>query len=61
MTWRRAENELSSREEFGQGEDVALEFKEERPRDSLKYFKTVVAFANECSWRTVSDTPRQFG
>ena len=28
------------------GENVALEFKEARPMDSLKYLKTVVAFAN---------------
>ena len=28
------------------GENVALEFKEARPKDSLKFVKTVVAFAN---------------
>ena len=28
--------------------------------DSLKYLKTVVAFANGCDWRTVFDTSRQF-
>ena len=33
-------------EQIAQGENVALEFKEARPRDSLKFTKTVVAFAN---------------
>ena len=33
-------------EEIAQGESVSLEFKEFRPRDSLKFTKTVVAFAN---------------
>lgn len=33
-------------EEIAQGEGVSLEFKESRPRDSLKFTKTVVAFAN---------------
>ena len=37
---------MTLREEIAQGENVALEFKEARPKDSLKYFKTVVAFAN---------------
>lgn len=41
-------------EEIAQGENVALEFKEARPKDSLKYLKTVVAFANGHGWRTVS-------
>lgn len=33
-------------EEIAQGESVSLEFKEARPKDSLKFTKTVVAFAN---------------
>ena len=33
-------------EEIKNGESVSLEFKEARPRDSLKFTKTVVAFAN---------------
>ena len=33
-------------EQISQGENVALEFKEARPKDSLKFTKTVVAFAN---------------
>ena len=33
-------------EEIAKGESVSLEFKEARPKDSLKYTKTVVAFAN---------------
>ena len=33
-------------EEIQNGENVALEFKEARPKDSLKCTKTVVAFAN---------------
>ena len=33
-------------EEIKNGESVALEFKEARPKDSLKFTKTVVAFAN---------------
>ena len=33
-------------EEIAQGENVALEFKEVRPKGSLKYLKTVVAVAN---------------
>ena len=33
-------------EEIKNGENVALEFKEARPKDSLKFTKTVVAFAN---------------
>ena len=33
-------------EEIQNGENVALEFKEARPKDSLKFTKTVVAFAN---------------
>ena len=37
---------MTLREEIAQGENVALEFKEARPKDSLKYLKTVVAFAN---------------
>ena len=38
--------DMTRREEIAQGENVALEFKEARPKDSLKYLKTVVAFAN---------------
>ena len=33
-------------EEIQGGENAALEFKEARPKDSLKFTKTVVAFAN---------------
>ena len=33
-------------EEIQGGENGALEFKEARPKDSLKFTKTVVAFAN---------------
>ena len=42
---------MTLREEIAQGENVALEFKEARPKDSLKYLKTVVAFANGRGWR----------
>ena len=35
---------MTLREEIAQGENVALEFKEARPKDSLKYLKTVGAF-----------------
>ena len=51
---------MAQRGEIAQGENVAFEFKEARPKDSLKYLKTVVAFANGRGWRTVSDTSRQF-
>ena len=51
---------MTLKEEIAQGENVALEFKEARPKDSLKYLKTVVAFANGRGWRTVSNTWRQF-
>ncbi len=48
-------------EEIKNGESVSLEFKEARPKDSLKFTKTVVAFANgrderffqtaqQCTW-----------
>ena len=37
---------MTLREEIANGENVALEFKEARPKDSLKFTKTVVAFAN---------------
>ena len=37
---------MTLREEIAQGKNVVLEFKETRPKDSLKYLKTVVAFAN---------------
>ena len=33
-------------EQIGNGENAALEFKEARPKDALKFVKTVVAFAN---------------
>ena len=51
---------MTRREEIAQGENVALEFKEARPKDSLKYLKTVVAFSNGRIWHTVSDTLCQF-
>ena len=53
-------NDMTLREEIVRGENVALEFKEARPKDSLKYLKTVGAFANGRGWRTVSHTSRQF-
>ena len=51
---------MTLREEIAQGENVALEFKGEGPKDLLKYLKIVVAFANGRGWRTVPDTSRQF-
>ena len=51
---------MTLREEIARGEDGALEFKEARPKDSLKYLKTVGAVVNGRGWRTVSDTSRQF-
>lgn len=33
---------MAQREEIAQGENVALEFKEARPKDSLKYLKAPV-------------------
>ena len=51
---------MTLREEIAQGENVALEFKEARPNDSLKCLKTVVAFANGRGWRMVSGTSHQF-
>ena len=51
---------MTLREEIAQGESVALEFKEARPKDPLKYLKTVGAFANGRGWCKVSDTSRQF-
>ena len=50
---------MTLRDEIAQGENVALEFKEARPKDSLKYLKTVVAFANGRGWRMVSGTSHQ--
>ena len=50
---------MIQREEIAQGEHVALEFKEARPKDSLKHIKTVGAFANGRGWRTVSYPPRR--
>ena len=52
--------DMTLRDEIAQGENVALEFKEARPKDSLKYLKTVVAFANGRGWRMVSGTSHQF-
>jgi ATP-dependent DNA helicase RecG len=37
---------MTLREQIAQGENIALEFKEARPKDALKFVKTVVAFAN---------------
>ena len=51
---------MTLRDEIAQGENVALEFKEARPKDSLKSLKTVVAFANGRGWRMVSGTSHQF-
>ena len=51
---------MTPREEIAQGESVALEFKEARPKDSPRCLKAVGAFANGRSWRTVFDTSRQF-
>ena len=51
---------MTLREEIALGENVALEFKEARPKDSLKHLKAVGAFSNGRGWRTVSDTSRQF-
>ena len=51
---------MTLKEEIAQGENVTLEFKEARPNDSLKYLKTVVAFANGRGWRMVSGTSHQF-
>ena len=51
---------MTLKEEIAQGGNVALEFKEARPKDSLKYLKTVGALANGRGWRTMPDTSRQF-
>lgn len=37
---------MTLREEIANGETATLEFKEARPKDSIKFTKTVVAFAN---------------
>ena len=42
---------MTQKEEIARGENVTLEFKEAMPMDSLKYLKTVVAFANGRGWR----------
>jgi predicted HTH transcriptional regulator len=42
----RKENDMTLLEEIQNGENAVLEFKEARPKDSLKFTKTVVAFAN---------------
>ena len=47
-------------EQIAQGENASLEFKEARPKDSLKFVKTVVAFANGRGWCMVSGTSHQF-
>ena len=51
---------MTQREEIARGENVALEFKEARPKDSPKYLKTVGAFSDGRGWRTVFGTSRQF-
>ena len=51
---------MTPREEIAHGENVALEFKEARPKDSLMYLKTGGAVVNERGWRMVSDTSCQF-
>ena len=43
---------MTLREEIAQGENVALEFKEARAKDSLKYLKMVGASANGRGCRT---------
>ena len=45
-------------DEIHGGENAALEFKEVRPKDSSKFKKTVVAFANE---RVVVDHEKSKG
>ena len=37
---------MTLKEQIAQGVNIALEFKEARPKDALKFVKTVVAFAN---------------
>ena len=37
---------MTLREEIAQGRNAALEFKEARPKDSLRYLKTGVAVVN---------------
>ena len=51
---------MALKEEIAQGENVALEFKEARPKDSLKRPKAVVVVANGRSWHTVFGISRQF-
>ena len=51
---------MTLREEIARGENVALEFKEARAKDSLEYLKTVGAFGNGRGWRMMSNTSRQF-
>ena len=51
---------MTLREEIAQGENVALGFKEARPRNSLKCLKAVVAFSDGRGWRTVFGISRQF-
>ena len=51
---------MTLREEIAQGENVALEFEEVRPKDSLKYLTTIVAIPNGRGWRMAVDAARQF-
>ena len=37
---------MTQKEEIARGENVTLEFKEARPKDSLRYLKTGVAVVN---------------
>lgn len=52
---------MALKEEIAQGGNAAFEFKEASANDSLEYFRAVGAFGDGRGWRTVSDTPRQFG
>ena len=42
---------MTLREEIARGENVALEFREARPKDSPKCLKAVGAFGNGHGWR----------
>ncbi len=50
---------MTLREEIAQGKNVVLEFKEAWPKNSIKYLKTVAAFANGRGWRMVPYPPRR--
>ena len=52
--------DMTLREEIARGENVALEFKEARPKASFKRPKAVVVVANGRSWHTVFGISRQF-